>query len=191
MSSQRGNAHRHRPQKHANSKAFVNNLHDTSKLIEKLSQLEMHGLCQRCKEIIEWKIKYKKYKPLTKPSTCVKCSQRNIKRAYYTVCETCIASLHVCGKCAQNNEIVVPLPNPKEEETERFFFANLKKMRERERRTILRIMESKKEDTDSKVAEYLDKVELSSNREKLDEDFFDSQDENSDDDFNNSDDESE
>ncbi|VDL61388.1 unnamed protein product [Hymenolepis diminuta] len=144
----------------------------------------MHGLCQRCKEIIEWKIKYKKYKPLTKPGTCIKCCQRTIKRAYYTVCESCIVSLNICGKCAQKNEIVVPLPDPKEDETKKLFFANLKKMRERERRTILRIMESKTEDSDSKVAEYLEKIDLSSRKEKDEDDLSDSQDEINEDESN-------
>ncbi|VDM18011.1 unnamed protein product [Hydatigera taeniaeformis] len=69
MSSQRGNAQRNRPQKHKNSVAFRNNKYDTSKKTASLNQLEMDGLCTRCREIIEWKIRYKKYKSLTKPRT--------------------------------------------------------------------------------------------------------------------------
>lgn len=25
------------------------------------------GLCQRCKDVVEWKVKYNKYKPITQP----------------------------------------------------------------------------------------------------------------------------
>ena len=66
MSSQRGN-HKKGPQKHQNRTSFKNNLHDTSKRTKEINELVHHGLCERCKEIIEWKIKYKKYKPLTVP----------------------------------------------------------------------------------------------------------------------------
>lgn len=69
MSSQRGNVQRNRPQKYQNTFAFKNNMHDTSKKTTSLNRLEMDGLCARCKAIIEWKIRYKKYKPLTKPRT--------------------------------------------------------------------------------------------------------------------------
>ncbi|EUB62939.1 hypothetical protein EGR_02380 [Echinococcus granulosus] len=69
MSSQRGNTQRSRPQKYQNTSAFKNNMHDTSKKTALLNQLEMDGLCARCEAIIEWKIRYKKHKPLTKPRT--------------------------------------------------------------------------------------------------------------------------
>ncbi|CDS36984.1 protein of unknown function DUF2039 [Echinococcus multilocularis] len=70
----------------------------------------MDGLCARCEAIIEWKIRYKKYKPLTKPRTCVRCGQRSVKRAYFTTCELCISALNTCGKCGQEINAVPPLP---------------------------------------------------------------------------------
>lgn len=65
MSSQRGNTARKRPQKHKNSRAFKNDLHDCSQKIKMINSLQLTGLCARCKETIEWKIKYRKYKPLS------------------------------------------------------------------------------------------------------------------------------
>ena len=67
MSSQKGNASRNRPQKHKNARAFKNDLHDTSHITKKINNLEFYGLCNRCKNIIDWKVKYKKYKLLTVP----------------------------------------------------------------------------------------------------------------------------
>ncbi len=65
MSTQKGNSNRSRSQKYKNIKAFKNDLHDTSHTTKLINSLEFYGLCKRCKEIIDWKVKYKKYKPLT------------------------------------------------------------------------------------------------------------------------------
>lgn len=65
MSTQKGNASRTRVQKHKNIRAFKNDLYDTSHMCKKINELEFYGICNRCKDIIDWKVKYKKYKPLT------------------------------------------------------------------------------------------------------------------------------
>ena len=67
MSSQKGNAQRNRPQKHKNTRAFRNDLYDTSHTIKKINNLEFYGVCNRCKDKIDWRVKFKKYKPLTVP----------------------------------------------------------------------------------------------------------------------------
>ena len=69
MSTQKGNTSRSRRQKYQNSSAFKNDLHDKSQKTKMIKSLTPEGICQRCKDIIDWKIKYKKYKPLTQPST--------------------------------------------------------------------------------------------------------------------------
>jgi hypothetical protein len=69
MSSQRGNVARTRTQKYKNKSAFKNDLHDKSQKTQMIKSLVPVGLCLRCKEKIEWKIKYKKYKPLSQPAT--------------------------------------------------------------------------------------------------------------------------
>jgi hypothetical protein len=65
MSSQKGNSQRSRSQKHKNVSVFKNDLYDTSHITKKINDLQHHGICPRCKEIIDWKVKYKKYKLLT------------------------------------------------------------------------------------------------------------------------------
>lgn len=99
MSSSKGSISRNRPQKHQNRTAFKNNLHDTSKKTKVLNSLEVKGVCQRCKDVIEWKIKYKKYKPLTVPAKCVGCSQKAVKYAYHILCIKCATEKKVCAKC--------------------------------------------------------------------------------------------
>lgn len=73
MSSQRGSGEtRKRAQKHKNSFAFKNDLHDKTPQMKKINTLNVCEVCERCKAQIEWKIKYKKYKPLSQAKTCVK-----------------------------------------------------------------------------------------------------------------------
>lgn len=73
MSSQRGSGEtRKRAQKHKNSFAFKNDLHDKTWQMKKINSLNVCEVCERCKAQIEWRIKYKKYKPLSQAKTCVK-----------------------------------------------------------------------------------------------------------------------
>ena len=73
MSSQRGNVKKKKAQKHQNSTSFKNNLHDTSTKTKMINNIQVTQCCSRCTEIIEWKIKYKKYKPLTVPKKWYVC----------------------------------------------------------------------------------------------------------------------
>ncbi|KAJ1206877.1 hypothetical protein NDU88_002270 [Pleurodeles waltl] len=67
MSSQRGNVSRTRPQRHQNETVFKNNKFDTSSLTKKLNTKVHEAVCQHCKEVLEWRVKYKKFKALTQP----------------------------------------------------------------------------------------------------------------------------
>ncbi|KPP57727.1 hypothetical protein Z043_124524, partial [Scleropages formosus] len=66
------------------------------------------GVCQHCKDILEWKVKYNKYKPLTQPRKCVKCLQKTVKDAYYIICKPCALSMGVCCKCGKEKDVVIP-----------------------------------------------------------------------------------
>lgn len=115
MSTQKGNTSRTRSQKHKNKSVFKNNLHDTSLRMKLINNIQVSAVCVRCKEIIEWKIKYKKYKPLTQPRTCVKCGQKNVKQAYHVMCQDCGKTLGQCTKCCQKKEVIQAEPNEKEQ----------------------------------------------------------------------------
>lgn len=72
---------------HQNTYAFVHN--PGSKLTAKILSSPNVGVCKKCYDKIEWRKKYRKYKPLTQPATCNKCNKRNIKAAYHTICSAC------------------------------------------------------------------------------------------------------
>uniref|UniRef100_A0A224Y1S8 Uncharacterized protein n=1 Tax=Panstrongylus lignarius TaxID=156445 RepID=A0A224Y1S8_9HEMI len=102
MSSQKGNVNRIRPQKHQNSKAFKNDLYDNTNTTKFLNSLEISDVCQRCKDILEWKIKYKKYKLLKNPTSCTKCNNKTVNLSYRKICSKCATNLSVCPKCGLN-----------------------------------------------------------------------------------------
>ena len=54
------------PPAHANVTAFRHNKH--SKKTQEILKMPISGMCAHCVEVIEWRKKYRKYKPLTAPS---------------------------------------------------------------------------------------------------------------------------
>nr|XP_035935955.1 uncharacterized protein C9orf85 homolog isoform X1 [Halichoerus grypus] len=74
------------------------------------------GVCQHCKEVLEWRVKYSKYKPLSKPKKCVKCLQKSVKDSYHIMCRACACELEVCAKCGKKEDIVIPF-NKESEKT--------------------------------------------------------------------------
>ncbi|KAL4623160.1 hypothetical protein GN956_G19355 [Arapaima gigas] len=114
MSSQKGNTSRTRGQKYQNATAFKNNKYGASVQV-KVANAKVHdGVCQHCKDILEWKVKYNKYKPLTQPRKCVKCLQKTVRDAYCIICRPCALSQGACAKCGKEKDIVIPF-RPKQE----------------------------------------------------------------------------
>lgn len=72
-----------------------------SKKSRQIHSLPTGTACEKCREIIEWRKKFQKYKPLTEVKKCIKCELKKVKFAYHTVCEDCVVALKICGKCAQ------------------------------------------------------------------------------------------
>ncbi|XP_069737076.1 uncharacterized protein C9orf85 homolog isoform X3 [Phaenicophaeus curvirostris] len=70
MSTERGNARRTRPQRHQNARAFRNDKYDCSARRKKINAKLHDGVCQHCKGILEWRVKFSKYKLLSKPKKC-------------------------------------------------------------------------------------------------------------------------
>lgn len=114
MSSQKGNISRSRGQKHQNAIAFKNDKYGASAQVKKAKTKAHDGLCQHCKGVLEWKVKYNKYKPLTQLRKCVKCLQKTVKDAYHIICKPCALKLELCAKCGKKEEIV-PLDQNEEE----------------------------------------------------------------------------
>ncbi|TPX42366.1 hypothetical protein SeLEV6574_g05637 [Synchytrium endobioticum] len=91
-------------QRYQNSFVYKNN--DPAK--QKIAQLPARGLCKRCRDIIDWRKKFGKYKPLTQKKTCLSCHQRSITDAYHVLCLACAAAKDVCAKCQQNEQVLPP-----------------------------------------------------------------------------------
>ena len=175
MSTQKGNTTRTRPQKYQNKKQFKNNLHDTSHNTKLLNSIEINNVCIRCKNILEWKIKYKKYKPLKNPSTCVKCKNKNVKHAYHTMCRDCAEKDKLCPKCGQQKEIILSNANNNVEKLLKLPNVEdaIKSLSERKRRTFYRKINNSPEDynTEELILEKLNK--LSSDKKESDDFDFD------------------
>ncbi|XP_077615437.1 uncharacterized protein C9orf85 homolog [Crocuta crocuta] len=117
MSSQKGNVARSRPQRHQNTFSFKNDKFDKSIQTKKINAKLHDGVCHHCKEVLEWRVKYSKYKPLSKPKKCVKCLQKSVKDSYHIMCRPCACELEVCAKCGKKEDIVIPF-NKEREKTE-------------------------------------------------------------------------
>lgn len=56
-------------------------------------------MCQKCRDKVEWRFRYDKYKPLKAPGTCSDCRQKKITKAYRTLCDDCSKRRKQCGSC--------------------------------------------------------------------------------------------
>jgi len=78
------------------------------------------GICDKCREKVQWKFHYNKYKPLRNPGVCRDCKQKTITKAYRTICDKCASSKKCCSSCLttefQNTARVSCLPGQNEEE---------------------------------------------------------------------------
>lgn len=131
---------RSRPQKHQNKSAFKPDLYGCNKRVSEAKALAIGGVCTRCKEQIEWKKSFAKYKPLTTPRKCTVCAQKTVKHAYHRICMPCVLKNQMCGKCGKKEIIVESYPQtPAEQAKEEAAFKDeLRSLSERERRSLLR-----------------------------------------------------
>ena len=86
MSTQKGNVKKG-AQKYQNTYKFKHNKNSVK--TEKIMNSPLDYLCQRCHDIIKWKIDFRKYKPLTSQARCNHCSEKTIIKAYRTICDRC------------------------------------------------------------------------------------------------------
>ena len=101
MSLRSGN-NKKKGQKHQNTFSFKHN--KGSLLTRKITSSPLDLLCKRCIEILQWKIDYRKYKPLSTVGRCNLCKEKKIYKAYRTICDECAIN-HIpkklCTKCGE------------------------------------------------------------------------------------------
>lgn len=69
-----------------------------------IQKLMCEGVCRRCREKVQWRFNYNKYKPLKNPATCQHCKQKTVVKAYRTLCDNCAKQRNVCPGCCLNPE---------------------------------------------------------------------------------------
>ena len=101
------------------------------------------GLCRRCHDKIEWRRKYRKYRPIDQPKKCADCHEKKVKAAYHVVCSDCARTRNACPKCLESKDIVGAI-EPADAETRKQIEllqshkGALPGLTERERRGLLR-----------------------------------------------------
>ncbi|KAL1824440.1 hypothetical protein DCAR_0312519 [Daucus carota subsp. sativus] len=113
---------------------------------------EITGVCPRCKDQIEWKRKYGKYKPLSEPAKCQKCSKRAVRQAYHNLCTACAKEHNVCAKCSRQVNRIVGRDITEVEAEQKMLEEAINNAREREKRTLLRAMNKAKLETSAAKA---------------------------------------
>lgn len=76
MSSQRGNSAKNRKPAHQNKFAFVANKHDSKAMA--IVELPLGGVCAHCLDVLEWRKRMNRFKPIKNIGKCQVCQQRNI-----------------------------------------------------------------------------------------------------------------
>lgn len=98
--------------------------------------------------MIQWKIKYRKYKALSQPKACTRCNQLTVKKAYHVLCRDCAIGSKQCAKCMKSASEVEIIPAEPSEKEKLMMDIEMKQLvaalPERKRRTFLRFMKGKK-----------------------------------------------
>lgn len=132
------------PPKHQNGYAWNPNANRKKNETEVGGKLrpysEITGVCSRCKDQIEWKRKYGKYKPLVEPSKCQQCSKRTVRQAYHSLCSACAKENNVCAKCSCRVDRIIGRDCSEVEAEQKMLEEAIKNSRERDRRSLLRAM---------------------------------------------------
>ncbi|CAI9283100.1 uncharacterized protein LOC111885775 [Lactuca sativa] len=108
---------------------------------------DITGVCPKCKDQIEWKRKYGKYKPLTEPAKCQKCTKRAVRQAYHNLCNACAREHNVCAKCSCRVDRIVGRDITEVEAEQKMLQAAIGNARERDKRSLIRAMNKGKTQT--------------------------------------------
>ncbi|OVA00828.1 Protein of unknown function DUF2039 [Macleaya cordata] len=142
-------------QKHQNKHAWkpdANRKKNDTELGGRLKPFsEITGVCSRCRDQIQWKRKYGKYKALIEPAKCQRCSKRNVRQAYHNLCSGCAKDLNVCAKCSCHVERIIGRDLSEVEAEKKTLEEAIKNARERDRRALLRAMNKGKTGTSVKT----------------------------------------
>uniref|UniRef100_A0A2P2M478 Uncharacterized protein MANES_02G057800 n=1 Tax=Rhizophora mucronata TaxID=61149 RepID=A0A2P2M478_RHIMU len=112
---------------------------------------QITGVCARCKEQIDWKRRYGKYKPLTEAAKCQRCSKRAVRQAYHSLCSACAKEQNVCAKCCCCVNHIIARDSAELGAEQKLLEEAIKNAGERDRRTLLRAMNKSKPKNSAKT----------------------------------------
>lgn len=151
-------------QKFQNLTSFRHN--KNSRLTKKIEKLPIQNLCGKCHAQMEWRKRYRKYKPLTIPKRCITCLAKTVRDAYHVVCDECTSTN--CAKCLGPIVDVPSLENDAAIGAERAALEEIIKgtvCSERVRRTLMRKLERGEMEVVRRMMEIIeastDKIDLS------------------------------
>ncbi|CAL0321713.1 unnamed protein product [Lupinus luteus] len=150
-----GGGRRSGPPKHQNKYAWKPNAGvkiNETEVGGRLKPLsEITGVCPRCRDQIDWKRRYGKYKSLVEPAKCQRCSKRAVRQAYHNLCFACAKEHRVCAKCCCSVDRIVGRDSSEVEAEQKMLEEALKNSRERDRRSILRAMNKGKSNSSKDI----------------------------------------
>jgi hypothetical protein len=73
------------------------------------------GVCIKCREKLQWRFQFNKYKPLKNIANCSGCHKKNVTKAYRTLCDDCGNQRNCCPGCCQDLQILYEEKKQKEE----------------------------------------------------------------------------
>ncbi|XP_068657428.1 uncharacterized protein [Aristolochia californica] len=118
---------------------------------------DITGICLRCRDQIEWKRRYGKYKPLVEPAKCQRCGKRAVRQAYHNICAACAKESKVCAKCSCRVEQIIGRDIEEVEAERKTLDEAIKNARERDRRSLLRAVNKNKTDGTVKTPQIADR----------------------------------
>jgi hypothetical protein len=71
---------------------------------ERIQRVMCEGVCRRCRDKLQWRFQYDKYKPLKNIATCQNCKQKCVVKAYRAYCDPCGKKKAVCPGCCTSLE---------------------------------------------------------------------------------------
>lgn len=87
------------PPKHSNHVQGAFKVNPHSFIAQKIAATPTFNLCAKCLDVINWRKRMGKYKPLTVPKRCISCSEKTVKGAYHVLCQPCTVLKKCCAKC--------------------------------------------------------------------------------------------
>jgi hypothetical protein len=80
--------------------------------LAKIANIPLDKMCQRCYDVVQWKVDFQKYKALKAARKCEKCRVPRVVKAYRIICDGCALAkkaegILLCTKCGVNVKTLV------------------------------------------------------------------------------------